>query len=119
VIIDNKDAPITNVGATIATNSSNNHLLSDIAKLPLPAAPRSNDAAGNVIAGHLHSNIAIEIGAIEARRDNERPGSNLDEHHDATNNLDAETKHVLISTDTSLPNSKGRITTPQAPRRSS
>jgi hypothetical protein len=105
LIIDNKDAPITNVEATIAANSNNNHLLPDTAKPPLPAAPRSKDAAENVTAGHLHSNIAIEIGAIEARRDEEHPGSNLDEHLDATNNLDAETKHVLISTNTSLPNS--------------
>jgi hypothetical protein len=106
LIIDNKDALITNVRATIAANSSSNHLLPDTAKPPLPAAPRSN--------------ISIEIGAIEAHRDDERPGSNLDEHLDATNNLNEETKHVLISTIThSSPTATGRITTPQAPQRSS
>jgi hypothetical protein len=120
LIINNKDALITNVRATIAANSSSNHLLPDTAKPSLPAAPRSNDAAENVTIGYLHSNISIETGAIEARRDDEHPGSNLDEHLDTTNNLDEETKHVLISTNTHpSPTATRRITTPQAPQRSS
>jgi hypothetical protein len=54
---------ITNVGETITANSNSNHLLPNTAKPSLPAAPCSKDAAENVTAGHLHSNITIKIGA--------------------------------------------------------
>jgi hypothetical protein len=71
-LLPNK-APIINFGATIAANSRSNPLLPDIAKPSLPAAPRSEDAASHVTAGHLHSDLASKIGDNDDRHNDEYP----------------------------------------------
>jgi hypothetical protein len=79
-IVDNDDAPITNIGATITANStSSSLLLPDAAAPSLSAAPHSDNAASHVVANNLHNDLTIKTGDNDARRGDEHPRPNLDE----------------------------------------